>query len=141
MISNFSVAKIRYWLYTLHYQWWSLYKLLTIIWFNFCSGDYTTQPNVKWINLWACGTLTTMHCITYKLTMQPYFLFFIERFGLYTVGFTAAMRAHWCSPSAPLHMHSEVLSLRARVVKFTPHDWIDSCNQALLCVRVVLHYE
>ena len=139
MISKFFVARIRYWIYTLHYQWWSLYKLLTIIWSDFCSGDYTNQHTVKWINLWARGTFTTMHYITYKLITQPYFLFFIEGFGLCMVEFTMAMRSRWWSPSAPLPVHSEMLSLRARVVKFTACDWIDSCNQTLLCVRVVLH--
>ena len=36
-----------------------------------CSGDYTTWPTVDWINLWACGTFTTVHCLTYKLTRNP----------------------------------------------------------------------
>ena len=73
------------------------------------SGDYTTRPTVDWINLWAHGTFITMHCITYKLTTQPYFLFFIEGFGLYTISFTASMRAHWCLSLAPWFAWSEVL--------------------------------
>ena len=86
-----------------------------------CSGDYTNEPTMKWINLWACGTLTTMHCMTYKLTSQPYFSFFNEGFGLCNVGFTTAMRDRRCSPSAPLSVHFGVLSLRVRIVKFTVH--------------------
>ena len=80
---------------------WSLFKLLTQFGSRQCNGYYTTQPIVDWIGLWASGTSTTMQSITYKLTTQPYFLFFIEGFGLCIFGLSVAMRDRCCSSLAP----------------------------------------
>ena len=60
--------------------------------------------------------------MTYKLSLKPYFSFVNEGFGPCIVGFTVGMRARRWSPSTPLSVHFEVMSLRVRVVKFIARD-------------------
>ena len=101
----------------------------------------TIQTNPPWCE-YICGHVElSLPCNTWliSLTLKPYSSLFSEVFGLCIVGFTAAMRARRCLPSAPLSVHFGLLSLRVRVVKFTACAWVDFYKQILLCMRVVLH--
>jgi len=91
---------------------WSLYRLLTIIWF----------PTVQWrlYNSTHCGlnkfvgTWNIHHRAMHDLKAYLATLtssFFVEGFGLCSVWFTAAMRARLCSSPAPLSVCKGVLPL------------------------------
>ena len=103
---NLCLSLIHYVL-TLHkiLSFWSLWRLLTIIWSQQCNVDYRTWPTVDLINFG--GTWNSPHHVMHDLKFSIATLAlhcFVTSFGLCYVWFTVAMRARLSLSPAPLYV-------------------------------------
>ena len=81
---------------------WSLYRLLTIIWFPIVQWRLYKSTHCglnKFVGTWNIHHHAKHDLKAYLATLTS--SLFIEGFGICTVWFTAAMRARWCSSPTP----------------------------------------
>ena len=86
-------------------SFWSLWRLLTIIWSRQRNANYRTQPTVDLINFGGTWNIPQYAMHDLKVSIATLALHcFVESFGLCYFWFAVAMRAHLSLSPVPLYV-------------------------------------